>query len=80
MSTLIRKLKRGRLLLVSNEKAFLELNASASPEQVNAWTTGAQKALEERMDHPDAMDYFSLAVPPGKAAPVFFRAFLANSE
>lgn len=67
MSTLIKKLKRGRLLLVSNEKAFLELNRSASTEQVDTWTVGAQKALEERMDRPDAMDYFSLAIPPGKA-------------
>lgn len=53
-------------MLVNNEKAFLELDRSASTEQRDTWTAGATKALDARMDRPEAMDYFSLSVPPGK--------------
>lgn len=66
VSTLIRKLKRARELLIDNEQAFQQLDASASAEQRNEWSAAANQALEKRMDNPTAMDYYSLSIPPGK--------------
>jgi hypothetical protein len=77
-TSLVRKLKRARKLLIESKESYDKLTESVGTEDLQAWRKGDRTAQQNRSKNVKSMDYFALKCNHGTV--VIFRFLGPHSE